>query len=107
MRMLGAGIDAQIAHLDAAERTARDHALDRLFHHALGETALEDLFGGALLDAADEAGVLVVHLLLALAAGEHAMRALDDDDIGAAIDMRRAGRNMPPAPAHAPHRAPT
>ena len=68
MRMLGAGIDAQIAHLDAAERAARDHALDGLFHHALGETTLEDLLGGAFLDATDEAGVLVIDLVVALAA---------------------------------------
>src|ERR1700752_5520155 len=100
MRMLGAGIDAQIAHLDAAERTARDHALDRLFHYALGETALEDLFGGALLDAADEAGVLVVHLVVALLAGEHDMRGVDDDDVVTAIDMRCVGREVLATQAH-------
>ena len=71
MRMLGAGVDAQIAHLLAAERAAREHALDGLLDHALGEAALEDRLRGALLDAADEAGVLVVDLVLALAAGEH------------------------------------
>jgi hypothetical protein len=31
MRMLGPGIKVQRAHLIAAERTARDHALDGLF----------------------------------------------------------------------------
>src|SRR3981081_594879 len=63
VRMLGAGIDAQGAHLHAAERSARDHALDRLLDHALGEAALENRPGGAFLDAADEAGVVVVDLV--------------------------------------------
>src|SRR5271166_5774114 len=74
MRMLGTRIDTQIAHLHAAERPARDHALDRLLHHALGETSLEDLARGALLDVADITGVLVVGLLLALATRQHGMR---------------------------------
>src|SRR4029453_2104569 len=87
------------------ERTARDHALDRLLHHALGKTALEDLLGGTLLDAADEAGVLVVHLLVALATGEHDMRGVDDDDVVAAIDMRRIGGKVLAAQAHGDDRA--
>src|SRR3954464_3219868 len=57
VRMLGAGIDAQIADLDAAERAARNHALNGFLDHALGEAALQDRLGGAFLDAADEAGV--------------------------------------------------
>src|SRR5437899_8556142 len=63
MRMFGAGVNAQIAHLHATERTARDHTLDGLLDHALGEATLEDRLRGALLDAADEAGVLVIDLL--------------------------------------------
>src|SRR6195952_1771026 len=63
MRMLGAGINTQIAELHAAKRPARDHALDGLFDHALGEAALEDRLGGAFLDAADEAGVVVIDLV--------------------------------------------
>ena len=101
MRMLGAGIDAQIAHLLAAERAAREHALDRLLDHALGEAALEDRLRGAFLDAADEAGVLVVDLVVALAAGEHHLLGVDDDDIVAAIDMRGVGRQVLAAQAHA------
>ena len=100
MRMLGAGVNAQIAHLHAAERAARDHALDRLLDHALGETALEDRLRGALFDAADEAGVMVIHLVLALAAGQHDMRRVDDDDVVAAIDVGRVGREVLAAQAH-------
>src|ERR1700730_8538839 len=73
MRMFGTGVNAQIAHLHAAERTARDHALDGLLDHALGETTLEDRLRGAFLDAADETGVLVVDLVVALATGQHDM----------------------------------
>src|SRR5690242_13178151 len=77
MRMLGAGIDVKIAHLPAAQRTARNHALDRLLDHALGEAAFEDLPRRTLLDMTDIAGVLVVNLVLALAAGQHRMRSVD------------------------------
>src|ERR1700675_2844693 len=71
MRMLGAGIDAQIAELHPAKRPARNHALDRLLDHALGKAALEDRLGGTFLDAADETGVIVIDLVVALAPGEH------------------------------------
>src|ERR1700722_7364594 len=80
VRMLGSRIDAQITELNAAERPARDHALNGLLHHALGETALEDRLGGTLLDATDEAGVVVIDLVVALASGQHSMRRIDDDD---------------------------
>src|SRR5260370_24891346 len=91
MRMFGAGVNAQIAHLDTAERTARNHALDRLLDDALGEATLEDRLGGALLDATDEAGMLVIDPLLALAAGQPHVSRVHDDGIVAAIHLRRAG----------------
>src|SRR6476620_6307221 len=80
VRMIGTAVDTEIAHLHATERTTRDHALDGLLGHALGVLALEDLARGALLDVADIAGVLVVGLLLALAAGENRILRVDDDD---------------------------
>jgi hypothetical protein len=43
MRVLGAGIDAQMGQLAARERAARHHALHGLVDHALGVLALEDL----------------------------------------------------------------
>src|SRR3546814_8648237 len=68
--MFGAGIDAQVTHLLAPQRPARDHALDRLFEHALGEAAFEHLAGGDALDAARIAGVPVIDLARQLVAGE-------------------------------------
>src|SRR5690606_10208263 len=52
VRVLGAGIDAQVLHLAAAKRPARDHALDGLLEHALRKAAFQDVARGALLDAA-------------------------------------------------------
>src|SRR5690349_7976187 len=89
--MLGTLVDAQIAELLPAERAARQHALYRLLDHALREAALENGLGAALLNAADEVGVVVIDLLLALAAGEHHLVGIDDDDVVAVIDMRRVG----------------
>src|SRR5581483_6723995 len=71
VRMLGAAVDLETAELLAAERAARQHALHRLLDHALRKTPLEDRLRGAILDAADIAGVIVIDLALALAAGEH------------------------------------
>src|SRR5690348_17704036 len=80
------GVNTQIAKLHAAQWPARDHALDGLLDDALGEAALEDRPGRALLDAADEAGVLVIDLVVALATGQHGVSRIDDDDVIAAID---------------------
>src|SRR6185436_7996702 len=46
VRMLGAVVEVQGAHLVAAKRTARDHALDCLLQDSLREAALENLVGG-------------------------------------------------------------
>ena len=92
VRMLGAGEDAQVAHLLAAQRAARDHALDGLFEHALGEAAFEHLAGGDFLDAAGIAGVLVIDLVRQLLAGEPHLVGVDDDDIVTAIDVRGEAR---------------
>ena len=50
MRMLGAGIDAQIGHLLLAQLVARDHALDRLDDDAFGVGAFEHLARGGHRD---------------------------------------------------------
>src|ERR1700737_3778649 len=71
MRMLGTGIDPQIAELNAAERTARDLPPDGLLDPPPGEAAFEDRFRRSLLDASDESGVIVIDLVFALAPGEH------------------------------------
>ena len=44
--MFCARIDPEIAELDAGQRAARQHALDRLFDDALGVLALEDRLRG-------------------------------------------------------------
>ena len=100
MRMLGAGIDAQVGHLAAAQRTARHHALDRLLDDPLGELARHDRAGGAFLDAADIAGVVVVDFLLQLVAGQQHLGGVDDDDVVAAIHMGRVGGLVLAAQAH-------
>src|SRR6185436_18611707 len=84
VRVLGAVVEMQSAHLVAAQRPARDHALDRFFEDSLGEAALEHLAGGDLLEAAGIAGVLVIELLLELAAGEADLVGVDDADMVAA-----------------------
>ena len=104
VRMLRPGIDPQISQLHAAERPARDHALDGLLDHALRIAAFEDLARGAFLDVADIAGVLEIDLVVALAAGQHRMRGVDDDDVVTAIDMRRVGREMLAAQPHGDER---
>src|SRR3546814_1307820 len=90
--MFGAGIDAQVTHLLAPQRPARDHALDRLFEHALGEAAFEHLAGGDALDAARIAGVPVIDLARQLVAGEAHLVRVDDDDVVTAIDVRGEAR---------------
>src|SRR6478672_3249165 len=100
VRMLGTGVNAQVTELNPAQRTARNHALDGLLDYALGKTTLEDRLCRAFLDAADEAGVIVINLVVALAPGEHDMRRVDDDDVVTAIDMGRIGREVFAAKAH-------
>ncbi len=92
MRMLGAGVEVQRLHLLAPKRAARDHPLDGLLEHALGEAAVEHLVGGHFLEAAGVAGVLVVDLLTALVAGEADLLDVDDDDVVAAVDVRGEAR---------------
>ena len=89
--MLRALVDAQVAELLAAERAAREHALDRLLDHALREAAVEDEARRALFDAALKPGVVVVHLVFTLPAGEDHLLRVDDDDVVAIVHMRGEG----------------
>src|SRR5260370_5285397 len=90
--MLGSLVDAQVSELTASERSPRQHALDRLLDDALRKPAFEQELRGARLDAADVAGVVVIDLLVELAARQHHLFRIDDDDVVAAIDMGRIGR---------------
>jgi hypothetical protein len=76
----------------AAERSARNHALNGLVQHALRVLALENLRGRPLLDAAGIASMPVIDLVGALIAGEHHLVGVDDDDVVAAIHMRCEAR---------------
>src|SRR5208337_642927 len=89
MRVLRSGIDAEICHLLASERTARNHALHGLHQNALRELAAEDLERTPLLDAARMAGVPVINLVLRLVAGEDDLLGVDNDDVVAVVHMRR------------------
>ena len=107
MGVVSAGIDAQVLHLAAAKRTARNHALDSLFDDAFRETALDDLARSAFLDAAGIAGVPVVDLVGVLLAGHRDLVGIDDDDIVAVVNMRGVGGFMLAAQAHGDERSET
>ena len=51
--------------------------------------------------------MVVVHLLLALAAGEDHLVGVDDDDVVAAVDMGREGRLVLAAQTHGHERSET
>src|SRR6185503_18997795 len=107
MGMLRARIDAQVRHLAAAQGAPRHHALHGLFQHPLGELAGHDGAGGAFLDAADIAGVVVIDLLLQLLAGQHHLGGVDDDDVVAAVQMGGVGGLVLAAQAHGDDRSKT
>ena len=92
MRVLGAGVKVQRAHLRPAEGAARDHPLDSLLQHALRKAAFEHLVGGDLFQAAGITGVLVISLGLELVAGETDLVGVDHDDMVTAIDVRGEAR---------------
>src|SRR4051794_26778844 len=92
VRVLGAVVEMQSAHLVAPKRAARDHALHGLFQNALREAALEHFAGGHFLEPAWVARVLVIELLLQLAAGEADLVGVDHHYMVAAIDVRRVAR---------------
>ncbi len=100
MRMLGTGIDPQVAELLTAKRTARDHAAHGVLEDALGMTPLEQLALGAVLDAAGMAGVPVEAALIELVAGQLHLVGIDDDDVVAHVHMRGEGRQMLAAQTH-------
>src|SRR5690242_14620482 len=89
MRMIGTGIYAQMGELMLAERSTRQHPLHRLLDNALWRFAGKIVFGTALLDAADIAGVIVKDLVLTLIAREQNLLGIDHDNIVPAIQMRR------------------
>ena len=100
MLVLGPGVDTQVLHLRAAERSAGDHALDGLDDDARREAAFQPLAQGLALDAAGMAGMPVEDFALGLAAGQAHLLGVDDDDVVAAIDVGSEGRLVLAAQAH-------
>jgi hypothetical protein len=91
MRVVYAGVNAQILHLATTEWATRDHALDGLLKNALREAAFDDLASRTLLDAARITGVPVVLLVGVLLAGQHDLLGIDDDDVVAVVNMGCVG----------------
>src|SRR6056297_3776268 len=106
MRMLCAGIDAQIGHLLARQTVARTHPLHCLHDDALRIGAFQDLPGGARLDAARIARVPIIRLV-ALVAGQLDLVGIDDDHVVAHIHMRRKRCLVLAAQAHRDDRGKT
>src|SRR5262245_23804624 len=89
MRMLGALVDLEIAQELALQRAAPQHALHGELDDALREAAFEDALRRRSLHAARMARMAVIDLVIVLLAGEDGLLGIDDDDVVAAIDMRR------------------
>src|ERR1019366_5642806 len=94
MGMPASLVDTQIAKLLAAERASRQHAFHGFYHDAFRETAFENEFRRAFLEAALIAAVVIIDRLLPLAAGQNHFFGIDDDDVVAIVQMRRKGRLM-------------
>ncbi len=88
MRVLGAGVDLQLADLGPAELVAGKHALHGL-PQDLGGAALELLAQRSAAQAAGIARVAVVELLVELLAGDVDLLGVDDDDEVAGVDVGR------------------
>jgi hypothetical protein len=100
VRMARPLVDPQIAELLARQRPFVEHAFHRLLKHSLGELAVQDELRLAILDAARIAGVVVVDFLVELAAREHDLLGIDDDDVVAAVHVRRVVGPMLAAQPH-------
>src|SRR5690242_3037230 len=91
VRMFGPSTDAQIAELLTAKRPARDPPPPWILQDPLWMVSVEDLLGGAVLDAAGITSMPVIDLVGGLIAGKHHVAGVGHDDIVAAIKMGRVG----------------
>jgi hypothetical protein len=91
VRVVGTGIDPEVLHHAAAERAARDHTLDRLLDDPLRMLAVENGALAAPFDAAGIAGVPIEDVVRPLVAGQFHFLGVDNDDVVAAIHVRRKG----------------
>ena len=91
MAVVRPGEDPEVLHDPTPKRATRNHALDRLLDHPLGMPAVENGALAAPLDAARIAGMPIKDVVFALVAGQLHLFGIDDDDIVAAIHVRRIG----------------
>src|SRR5579883_2091022 len=76
VRMFGAGVDLELAKLRVAQWAFGQHALDRLFDHALGMLG-QHLAQRGGLDAAGILGMAPVELVVELVAGDAHLGGVD------------------------------
>src|SRR3954451_4896328 len=91
MRVIGSGVDLELAELLHAELGSRQHPLDGAADDLLG-ASLEEMAERLLAVALGEAAVPDVELALALVAGDGDPRGVEDDDVIARVEVRRPGR---------------
>src|SRR5258705_12818514 len=91
MGMVCAGVDLQLAQLLDAQLGPGQHPLDRAANDLFG-SPLEEVTEGLLLVALGMAAVADVELRLALVAGHFDLCGIEDDDVGAGIEVRRIRR---------------
>jgi len=91
VRMLVALVDLELGGHLASELGLGEHALDGLLDDGFG-TAGEQLDEALFAQAAGEAGVAAIELLVALHAGEDDLFGVDHDDVIAHVDVGRVER---------------
>src|SRR3954447_9963087 len=90
VRMIRRRVDLQLAEHLAAEDVLREHALHGLLDRE-GGLVLEEVAVARGLEAAGDARVTVVELLVEVVARELHLVGVDDDDEVARVAMRREG----------------
>ena len=88
--MLGAGIHAQLARHLTAQRALGHHADDSVLHSELRLLSHQLTILG-LLKAAGITGMMVVHLLIELLAGQNHLGGVDDDHMIAGVAVGSVG----------------
>src|SRR5215208_5281872 len=91
MRVIGVGVDLELAKLLGAESAARQHPLDGSPDDLLG-SPLEQLTERLLLQPLGIAAVADVQLALELVARDRDSAGVEDDDVITRVEVRRPGR---------------
>src|SRR3954453_6597122 len=91
MRVIGSGVDLQLAELLHTELVPRQHPLDGAADDLLG-ASLEKVAEGLLAVALREPAVPDVELGLALVAADGDPRGIEHDHVVARVEVRRPGR---------------